>query len=738
MKSTKDAVYEFIRQSVYMNNAYAKGVQTTDVALGMGKQRSNISAILNQLVKEGKLVKSTTRPVVYSLSEHTETTSDGIRKNEFIGEHGSLRNVVQLVKAAVLYPKNPLSVVFSAKSGCGTTYIAKMMYHYAVEKGVLEKDAPYIKINCRHYAKNVAALDEELFGSNYPEGNYFVRAKGGMLFIDSFDLMDVRQQSRIFSFLDTGYIIGQHGEKIDCTDVYLICSCASQNKESLKTKIPLVIELPELSERPMEERFLLINRFFELEAKNLRRNIEVSTEAISALLLTRFEHNVKDLQNEILTACVNAYVRVANEEKKGLSVVISDFSQNVSRSLLHVKAHSSEISGMLGNNNCVVYDQYGGYQGQVGRQLTSQYNEEDQVEEIKETETIEEEVTEEKPVLLYAMHGNSTAYSLSQVTNALSHCDNAYSFDMSLDMDTTTAMESLRDLIIKIDRGAGVIVIYDMGSIKTMIDIISEDIDVEIRCLNIPITLIGIEAAHKCSMERDVDSAHHLLCKGLRGFGYDDNLRNSVIITLCHTGDGGAVYLKNYIDQYSNLGIKTIAMEFTDRKALLKEVMSLKKAYNIHAFVGTYNPKLLGIPFLSISKLFEANPEDLDRILMFEPLSLPYMNYAKVYEHLEEQFKYTSISKLKSVLPHVVDELALTYSLDSDQTLGLFIHLACVVERILSGKRLEENLDAKGLISTLDEDYRTVSRILKNLEKTFKIIIDDSEIGTLIMILKKI
>ena len=236
-----------------------------------------------------------------------------------------------------------------------------------------------------------------------------------------------------------------------------------------------------------------------------------------------------------------------------------------------------------------------------------------------------------------------------------------------------------------------------------------------------------------------MDSAHHLLCQEVRNYGYEDKpSSNSVIITLCHTGEGGAVYLKNYIDQYSNLGIKTIAMEFTDRKALLKEVMSLKKAYSIHAFVGTYNPKLLGIPFISISKLLEANPENIDHILLFEPLTLPYMNYAKVYEHLEEQFKYVSISKLKSILPQVVDELALTYSLDNNQTLGLFIHLACAIERILSGKNIEKNPNAEKLIAALDEDYRTISKIVKNLEKTFKIIIDDNEIATLMMIAKKI
>ena len=729
MKSTKDAVYEFIRQSIYMNNIYSNGMQTKDIATAMGKQRSNISAILNELVNEGKLKKSITRPVIYTLAEQAVEKSGEEPHEPFVGENGSLRNVVQLVKAAVLYPKNPLPVLFSAENGCGTTFVARNMYYYALEKGVLKKDAPYIKINCRHYLKNISVLDEELFGIDYPGGNCFERAKGGMLFIDSFDLMDVRQQNRIFSFLDTGYLINEKGEKIDRSDVYMIFSCSSQNKDLLKSKIPLLVELPELADRPLEERFFLINQFFEKESRNLKRNIEVTDETIRALLVTEFENNIKELQGEILTACVNAYVRVANEENKNLSVVINDFSQNVNRSLLHAKNYAKELNELLGNTGCLLYEQEKGYKRyRLKSAATSLQKVEEEKEELQ---------TEEKPVLLYAMHGNGTAYALSQVTNELSHCNNAYSFDLPLNMDAATAMESLKKLILQINRGAGVIVIYDMGSIKTMIDIISEEVDVEIRCLNVPITMIGIEAAHKCDIEKDVDSAHHLLSQELREIAFADSHRNSVIIALCHTGEGRAVYLKNYIDQYSKLGIKTIAMEFTDRKALLKEIMRLKKAYSIHTFVGTYNPKLLGIPFVSISTLLEATPENLDRILMFEPLSLPYMNYSKVYDQLAEQFKYASISKIKSVLPQVVDELAATYSLDSERTLGLFIHMACAIERILSGKHVDMNLNAKELTSALEEDYRTISRIIKPIEKAFKIIIDDNEIGTLIMILKQ-
>ena len=55
---------------------------------------------------------------------------------------------------------------------------------------------------------------------------------------------------------------------------------------------------------------------------------------------------------------------------------------------------------------------------------------------------------------------------------------------MALNIDTHKAMEEIKDLIMKIDKGQGVIVIYDMGSIKTMLETIEEETNIKIRLIN--------------------------------------------------------------------------------------------------------------------------------------------------------------------------------------------------------------------------------------------------------------
>ena len=193
MKSTKDMVFEYVRQYVYTNGpARTEGVETRVIAQALDKQRSNISAALNELIKEGKLTKTTTRPVLYRLPMPTDHRNSEKSDMNFVGSNGSLRLPLQQAKAALRYPKNPLNILISAKSGCGTTTFVNGIHMYAVQNCILSAEVPLVKINCRHYSQNIFAIDEVLFGTDSTNG-CFAKARSGMLFIDRFDLLDVRQ-----------------------------------------------------------------------------------------------------------------------------------------------------------------------------------------------------------------------------------------------------------------------------------------------------------------------------------------------------------------------------------------------------------------------------------------------------------------------------------------------------------------------------------------------------------------
>ncbi|OCN06201.1 transcriptional regulator [Erysipelotrichaceae bacterium MTC7] len=868
MKPLKEIVFDYITQKMYTDNKFINGVITTDIAEALGIRKSNVSTILNELIKEGKLEKSNTRPVKYRICEKQEEINTGTCFSKIVGNEGSLKNAIQLAKAAVLYPQRSLNILISAEHGSGISTFASLVYQFAVESKILQIDSPFEEINCHHYSKDISTLNNELFGLGSNHNSYFEKARGGILFIEGFDMLNVKQQALIFSFLETNYL--QYDDKlVDYSDVNLILSVTSKGS-GVERKVPAIIELPPLSDRPFSERLELINRFYATEAQNSNRDVKVTSESIKGLLLTKFAFNLKELRDEIMASCANAYIRVVTESDKEIFVCINDFTANVKRGLLLAKKYRESLEELLGVREYFIYgknpeyslDHLGTMYGDIKTQYDEMTNRGIKVESIEEVmnkhikkffdlysysiendnknlehlskivdrriislvtilvddfekeknvklksnifyglclhtnsllsqsigsqrinndqivEVIqnypdeytaasqfvsmlkkelnldldiaevviialfligsEKDDEDIKPVLLYIMHGNSTAKSLSDVTNSLTQCSNAYSYDLTLDSQSKQAVEEIKTLILKIDQGAGVIIVYDMGSIKTMVDAISEEIDVKIRYMNVPVTLLGIDIARKCSMEGDIDSVYHSVNLEYENRKRQQNLHNTAIVTLCHTGEGGALQLKNYIDSHSRLGMKTIALAISNRDILIKEILDIRKAYNIHAFVGTYDPKLFGIPYIPISSIFEVPSNNVDRILMFEPVNEMNIDYSLVYKNLSEQFTETSMTKLKTTLPSVVEELSLIYNLDGDQALGLFVHIAGLIERVLSGNSTTKNPRSDEIIKSYSDEYRIISKIIRKIEKVFKIIIDDYEIANLITMVKKI
>ncbi|MFV0255119.1 MAG: PRD domain-containing protein [Erysipelotrichaceae bacterium] len=863
MNSVKNRIYDLIQNETFVNkNA---GLTTKEVSEKLAIQRTNASAVLNELVKEGLLKKNTGRPVVYTMANDKQPRSiDDSCFNKIIGYNGSLRNAVSLAKAAILYPKKSLNILISSHVGCGTTYFTKLIHEFGMENGVFKVGAPYIKVNCRHYIKNIELLSEVLFGSVEIEGA-FSKAKEGILFIDHFDLLSAKQQSIVFGFLDNYMITLEDKVEVDYSDVMLILSTATQQITDIQLRVPVVIELLALNKRPLSEKFELLKQAFVLEASYADKTIEVTRESLQALLLYDFEHNLKQLTITIKSACAKAYLRVVGNSEESVLVCLDDFSDDVASSLVALKYSQAVVDELIGKSKSYFFAKQDGSSGhtdvyvEISNQYTNLLNKgidsekitdvvgnhiqnifkgyverykastitnleqlslivdqriikiidewksdaEQQLnrnipssafygmclhinsllnkkvlkERLKNEQVIkiiennpqeyatimylskllkakldldlpvEEQVlltmflvnsetdSNNKPVLLYIMHGSGVAKALKDVTCDLTQTHNTYNYDMNLNIDTKTAISELRALIIKINQGAGIIAIYDMGSIKTMLDTIQEETAIKIRHISVPVTLLGIEFARKCQIENDIDKVYHNVILEARNMFFPERKRK-LIVTLCHSGEGGAVQLKQYLDKYSLLDYRTIALAITDKSELLREIINLRNTYDIHAFVGTYDPALLGIPFISIAKVFETSKENLDKLLMFEPIDVGNLNYQEIYDYLEEVFVYTSISKVKSLLPDVIGEIALLFKLNLDQKVGLFMHIACLIERLLEGTIHIKNPNKDKVIDVFEQEYKILAKLLMPLEKSFKVIFDDNELATIIMIIK--
>lgn len=100
MKGNREQIYEFVKLHSSVNANH--GISTNEIAEALGMQRTNVSTALGELLREGRVKKSSSRPVLYSLTEAFADEEGAFR--ELVGYDGSLKYAVQLARAALLYP----------------------------------------------------------------------------------------------------------------------------------------------------------------------------------------------------------------------------------------------------------------------------------------------------------------------------------------------------------------------------------------------------------------------------------------------------------------------------------------------------------------------------------------------------------------------------------------------------------------------------------------------------------
>ncbi|GAB5055426.1 sigma 54-interacting transcriptional regulator [Pediococcus parvulus] len=152
-------------------------------------------------------------------------------------------------------------------------------------------------------------------------------ADGGVLFLDEVHRLSGEGQEKLFTYLDEGYFtmigdnVHQHKAKIR-----LICATTETSDTFLATflrRLPIQIKLPDLEERPVNEKKELIDSFFQREASQFQQNIKLSGRVLSILLNYSFPENVGQLKSAIKYIVANAH------EKYGLDQTIKITIENL-------------------------------------------------------------------------------------------------------------------------------------------------------------------------------------------------------------------------------------------------------------------------------------------------------------------------------------------------------------------------------------------------------------------------
>lgn len=327
------------------------GVTASEVASYLSLDRGNVSKDLNSLVKEGMLVKLPGRPVKFvDKKKYVEVNSKNIEEDwklkdsnspfkDVIGQEGSLKTAVNKAKAAILYPPKGLHTLINGPTGTGKTTFAKKMYEYAIERKVLASNSKFVVFNCAEYAETPQLLVSQIFGhssaaftgADKEKRGLVEEADGGILFLDEIHRLPPEGQEMLFTLMDEGKFrrLGET-EAMRKAQVLIIGATTECLEESLlKTflrRMPVVINLPALKERPLIERLQFIEQFFFNEHENIGVPMKVHKDVILTLLSYKCGGNIGQLRADIQIMCAKAFLDY-NDQNKDIMDINNSYMQ---------------------------------------------------------------------------------------------------------------------------------------------------------------------------------------------------------------------------------------------------------------------------------------------------------------------------------------------------------------------------------------------------------------------------
>lgn len=342
-----------------------KKSSATELAELLGLSRANVSSDLNRLWKEGRIQKEEGRPTLfYALQGNdslylAQTSLDRLAKT-----NKSLITRIEQAKAAVLYPPRGMHCLIWGETGVGKSWFAGMIHEFAVDIGRLDKHAPFVIFNCADYANNPQLLISQLFGvkkgaytgAEVDRKGLVEKADGGILFLDEVHRLPAEGQEIFFTFMDKGIFRRVGESEAERTAHVQIVMATTENPESslLKTfmrRIPMVIKLPSLVERGLEERFGITMEIFQEEAFRLGREIQISANVVQAFLCYHCPNNIGQLETDIRLTCASAYAEFISMKKSQLHVSVQDMPHHVKQGLLLVKDYKQELDELIGTEN---------------------------------------------------------------------------------------------------------------------------------------------------------------------------------------------------------------------------------------------------------------------------------------------------------------------------------------------------------------------------------------------------
>jgi len=346
-------VQEYTQALLSSPEDHSPGIHAGLVADQLHMDRANVARELNNLYRNGQLIKLQGKPTLYlcrsvlsaeypnvffpstlpkgtTIQEHltalaqprtqnaSQNNQEGLTSNleTLAGAHGTLKSAILHAKAAALYPSHDLHALITGSVGVGKALLAHEMYTYAVSKGSLAADAPFIVVNCKEHNASPQLFMNQLFGctrdaavkGEKAQRGLIERAAGGILCLNGIEKLPAAVQDALITLLEKNTYTRMGEASVVRYSSAMVIALSTETPDAssiaaLRQRFSVRIHIPDLNTWNPREIAELLIQAFQKEASSTGLSFRISRETFALFLRASYPGNLGDLTSTVRTTC---------------------------------------------------------------------------------------------------------------------------------------------------------------------------------------------------------------------------------------------------------------------------------------------------------------------------------------------------------------------------------------------------------------------------------------------------
>lgn len=333
---------------------------------------------------------------------------------------------------------------------------------------------------------------------------------------------------------------------------------------------------------------------------------------------------------------------------------------------------------------------------EVEKRLDLSFNEVDRCLFILFLSTLEhaEQYTDLDAIIL--AHGYATASSIANVCNRMLGNATFASIDMPIEATLDDISEKVRLYIEENQVNRGLVLLIDMGSLNMIYEQLKQDIEIPILFIDQLGTLMALEIGNLIQQGKELteiaEQMNEVMAPNVQLFQPQRSKRKA-IITTCFTGIGTAVQIQRLL--YDCLeGMVDIEIIPTEFRELKEEGISpaLTSKYDLLAIIGTDDPEVLKGNFVYLETIISGDgsnkiAEIFQGILAEEDIAEINNRLVKNFSLIRviESLTILDTKKIMELIEECIQqlEIRLSLKLSNARKVAMYVHVSCMVERLI-------------------------------------------------------